>query len=233
MAQRFSALYVVSALLATSSLLASAALVYDPDPLVTGAAGLVAIGLLLYTLIAVAGILLARAPWARWLGVGVTIGALVVIAIAGFDSASKIAALAVSLVAVAGLAGPWLSVWLRQKPGPEPQAVALPLTAVGAPLAVGLAAWSGLTIGALVVAALGPFAAWGYARSFRWGLWFLRIGYPLVAAAAALQLSAPAAILLAGHGIVVALLAWTRQASRAQRPTATPLPEPRHRKRTS
>jgi len=233
MAQRFSALYVVSALLAASSLLASATLVYDPDPLVTGAAGLIAIGLLLYTLIAVAGILLARAPWARWLGVAVTTGALVVIAIAGFDSPWQIAALAVSLVAVAGLAGPWLGVWLRQRPGPEPLAVALPLTAVGAPLAAGLAAWSGLTIGAVVVVALGPLAAWGYARAFRWGLWFLRIVYPVVAAAAAIRLSTPGAILLAGHGIVVALLAWAPQASRAQRPTGTPLPEPRHRKRAS
>jgi hypothetical protein len=234
MSRRITAPYLISSLLAASSLLSAAALLLDPDPFAPGAAGLIAIGLLAYTVIAVAGMLLVRAPWARWLGLGATIGAVVVTAITGFDSARALLVIGASLVAVAALAGPWLTVWLRQRPGtgPEPKAVALPLVALGAAPVAGFAAWSGLSAPVLLAAVLGPVAAWGYSRARGWGLWTLRVAYPITAVVAATQVGWAGAILFAGHGLVVAFLAWSPEASRAQRPIGATLPAPRYRRRT-
>ena len=220
---------VISGVLTGSSLWSAAVLLSDPDPFAIGAAALISIGVLGYTLIAVAGILLVRAPWARWLGLSTTIGVLLITAITGFDSAWAYLAIAVSLAAVAGLSGPWLKVWLRQRPGtgPEPKAVALPLIATGAPLVAGLAAWPGLTALVIAAAMLGPVAAWGYGRAWRWGLWALRIAYPVMAVAAGAQVGWPGGLLLGGHGVVVSVLAWSAEASRAQLPIGTTLPAPR------
>ena len=231
---RISAPYVICGILTGSSLLASAVLLSNPDPFAPGAAALLAIGIVMYTLVAIAGILLVRAPWARWLGLGTTIGALLLIAFTGFETAASIAGVVVSLVAIAALSGPWLKVWLRQRPGtgPEAKAVALPLIALGAAPVAGLAAWSRLTPLVGLVALLGVVAAWGYARAWRWGLWALRIAYPVAAAAAATQLEWQGAVLLVAHGAVVGALAWSPEANRAQLPIGGTLPAPRYRKRT-
>lgn len=234
MVRRLSSPYVICGVLAGSSLLSSAVLLLDPEPFAPGAAALIAIGLLAYTVIAVAGVLLVRAPWARWLGLGASVGFIVAIAVAGFDSAWSVLAIGVALAAVAGLAGPWLTVWLRQRPGlgPEPKAVALPLVALGAAPVAGVAAWSGLSPAVILAAVLGPVAAWGYSRAWSWGLWALRIAYPIAAAVAATQLGWGGAVLIVGHGLVVAFLAWSQEASRAQRPIGAALPAPRYRRRT-
>jgi hypothetical protein len=234
MAQRPTAPYIISSLLAASSLLASLALLFDPDPFASGAAALIAIGLLGYTVIAVAGMLLVKAPWARWLGLGATIGAVVVTAITGFDSPWVLLIIGTSLIAIAALAGPLLTLWLRQRPGagPEPKAVALPLVALGAAPVAGFAAWSGLSAPVLLAAVLGTVAAWSYSRAWGWGLWALRAAYPITAVVAATQVGWAGAILFAGHGLVVALLAWSPEASRAQRPIAAAFPAPRYRRRT-
>lgn len=231
---RLSAPYVISGVLTASSLLSAAVLLADPDPLVTGAAVLITTGIVIYTLIAISGILLVRAPWARWLGLGTTIGALILTAITGFGSAWAYLAALASLGAIAGLSGPWLRVWLRQRPGmgPEQKAVALPIIALGALPVAGLAAWSGLTWLVVAAALLGPLAAWGYARAWRWGLWALRLGYPLVAIGAAAQVGLPGGLLLGAHAAVVAVLAWSAEASRAQLPIGGTLPAPRYRRRT-
>lgn len=229
---RVTAPNVASALLAASSVSFSVALIVGPDPFATGSALLLVTGVWLYTLIAIAGILLVGAPWARWLGLGTTIAALVFTAITGFESGLAIVAIGIGLAAVAGLAGPWLTLWLRQQAGtgPEPKATALPLVALGAPVVAGIAAWHGLTVGVAIAAVLGPVAAWGYARSDGWGLWVLRIAYPLTTAIAAFQLEAPGAALVFAHGLAVAVLAWSKAASRAQRSIAGPLPAPRYRR---
>ncbi len=234
MPQWITAPYVVSALFAWSSLLTTTLLVFDPEPFSPGSAVLIALGLLAYTVIALVGILLVRAPWARWLALATTLGALVIAAVVGFDSALAVASAVFSLTAVAGISGPWLTLWLRRRPGtgPEPSAVALPLLAVGAAPIVGFVSWSGLAITAVVVAVLGPLGGWAYARALRWGLWVLRLGYPVAAVIAAAQLGLAGATLLTLHAAVVAVLAWSPEASRAQRPISARLPAPHPRRRT-
>lgn len=231
---RASAPYVVSGLLAGSALGLTLVLLIDTEPLTPGAALLIAVGVWLYTVVAIAGILLVRAPWARWLGLGTAIAVAVAIAVAGFDSAAAILTAAVSLAAVAGLAGPWLTVWLRRQPGmgPEPGAAALPLVAIGAPLVAGIAAWNGPTISVAIAAVLGVVGASAYARADRWGLWLLRLVYPIAAVVAGVQLGLAWGALLVAHGVAVTLLAWSRQASRAQRSIGAVLPAPRYWKRT-
>ena len=210
-------------------------LAIDPDPFAPGAALLIAVGVWVYTLVSIAGMLLVRSPWARWLGLGVAVLIALVLAVTGLDSPGTILALVVSLGAVAGLAGPWLTVWLRQRPGtgPEPKAVALPLVAIGAPLVAGIAGWDGPTIAALIAALVGVVGGASYARSDRWGLWLLRLAYPVVAIAAGWQLGVPWGLLLIGHAGAVFGLAWTREASSAQRSIGSTLPAPRYRKRPS
>jgi hypothetical protein len=232
MPQRITAPYIVSTLFAASSLLTTTLLAIDPEPFSPGSAVLIALGLLAYTVIALVGILLVRAPWARWVALATTIAALVIAAVVGFDSALAVASAVVSLTAVAGISGPWLTLWLRRRPGtgPEPRAVALPLLAVGAAPVVGFASWSGLAITAVVVAVLGPLGGWAYARALRWGLWVLRLGYPVAAVVAATQLNLAGATLLILHATLVAVLAWSPEASRAQRPISARLPAPRPRR---
>lgn len=232
--QRINPPIVTSALLAGSTLLLTALLLTDPAPFAPGSAALVAAGAWAYTLVAAAGVVLVFAPWARWLGLATAIGGLVVAAVVGAGSVLGVAMTVVGLAAVAGFAGPWLKLWLRQRPGsgPEPRAVALPVVALGAPIVCGLAAWSGPSIAVVAAAIIGPVAAWAYARSLWSGLWALRLVYPIAAAIAAVGLSVLGAAVLVAHAIAVAWLAWSPAAARAQRPVGGALPAPRHPKGT-
>jgi hypothetical protein len=230
--QRINAPTVVSALLATTTLLVTALLLTDPEPFAPGSAVLVTAGAWAYSLVAIAGVVLVFAPWARWLGLGTVIGELIVAALVGFGTALGVAVVVAGLAAVAGLSGPWLTIWIRQRrgTGPEPLAVALPVVALGAPIVCGLVAWSGPSVAVVVAAVIGPIAAWAFARSMWSGLWALRLVYPIAAGIAAFGLSLVGAAALVAHGITVAVLAWSPAAARAQRPVGGPLPAPRYRK---
>ena len=231
--QRVTAPSIIAGLLALSMLSFSLVLIDDPGPFAPGSALLIAIGSWSYALIAIAGMLLVRAPWARWLGLGTAAGTLVVVAAIGFDSGLAFLAIGTALIAIFGLAGPWLTGWLRQRPGtgPEPAAVSLPLVAIGAPAVAGIAAWDGLAAAVVIAAIVGPVAAWAYGRSLITGLWTLRVVYPIAAGVAAMQLEPAGAALMIAHGASVAVLSWSRAASRAQRSSGGPLPAPRSRKR--
>ncbi len=69
---------LISGLFATAQILWSMRLAIEPDPLTVGAALLLISGIVVYTVISVVGILLVRAPWARWLALYTTVVTLVV-----------------------------------------------------------------------------------------------------------------------------------------------------------
>lgn len=228
----------VSAPLVIAGLFASAELAWvihlglSPDPFSPGAAALMIGGVVVYTSIALVGMLLVRAPWARWLALGITSATLVAGSLGGISDALSLGAVILSLLAVGGLAGPWLRIWLRHRPGAgtDAAAVALPLAAIGALPIAGLASIDATSPATLVLAFTGPALAWAYARGFRWGLWGLRVALPIAAIVAALASDGWASFaLLFAFGLVVTALAWLPGASDALSPVQAPLPPPRPR----
>lgn len=230
MERQVSAPLIIAALFAAAELAWVISLGFSPDPFSPGPAALVIAGAVVYTAIAVVGMLLVRAPWARWLALFVSVTTLVVGALGGISDALSVGAVALSLLAIGGLAGPWLRIWLRQRPGAGAgtAAVALPLFAIGALPLAGMASVDAATPAALVLAAAGPVLAWAYARGLRWGLWGLRVALPTAAAAAALASDgwAPTAAFVA-FAVGDAILAWSPGAADALSPVQAPLPPPR------
>lgn len=225
---------LISGLFATAQILWSMRLAIDPDPFTVGAAVLLISGIVVYTVIAVVGILLVRAPWARWLALYATVVTLVVGTLGGVGSFLSIAATAMSLFAVGGLTGPWLRIWLRQRPGAgiDPAAVALPLLAIAALPLAGLASPEGLTVPAVATALLGPVLAWAYARALPWSIWAFRIVDPLLAIVAAFAAGGWGAVAFVVYGVAVSALAWSPGARDALSPVQASLPPPRVRPET-
>jgi hypothetical protein len=232
MERQINAPLVIAGLFAAAELAWVIHLGSSPDPFARDSAALVIGGAVVYTAIAVVGILLVRAPWARWLALIVTVATLVVGATGGIADGLSFAAAALSLLAIGGLAGPWLRIWLRQRPGAGAgsAAVALTLLAIGALPLAGMVSVDGTTPAALVLAFAGPVLAWAYARGFRWGLWGLRIAIPMAAVAAAIAASGRAnSVAFIAFGLGVAVPAWTPGAADALAPVQAPLPPPRPR----
>lgn len=226
----------VSALVALSGLAWAVHLALDPDPFAGSSAIVIAAGIVVYTIIAVVGILLVRAPWGRWiafatLGAGLTVGI-----VTGFDDAAALVGSSLSLLAVGGLSGPWLRVWLRQRPSataPEPKAALLPLAALALLPLTGFVSPEGLGPALAVLAVSAVVLAVGYARAGASALWGLRLALPVLTFWAALGLTAVGAVVLLTAGTGVVWLAWTPSARRAIRKPAPPLPAPRRKPKPS
>lgn len=204
------------------------------DPLDGSSALAVAFGFVLATTIASAAMMLARAPWGRWLAVGTVGGGLAWAAAAGGGAAVWVW-VAASFAALVALLGPWLRVYLRRRPSASPigwEPVALGLGAAGLTPLVGLASPEGLAITHGLLAGAGLFFGWGYIRAEMWGLWGLRL---VLVPAALLTLPATppagAAVLLAWSAGLTAL-AWTRAAGKALGTPAPVLPAPRPPKKS-
>lgn len=221
-------LLIISALFATSELLWSIRLTISPDPLSPGSSALVVAGIVIYAVIATVGMLLIRAPWARWLALTTAICTLV---IGSFGGATPLAlvATAVSLVAIGGLAGPWLRISLRQRPGAGAGtvAVALPLAAIASLPLAGLASHESPEAPVLALAIAGPTLAWAYARGFVVGLWGLRTVVPVLAVGAAIPAEPWSTSAFLIYGAAVGVLAWSPRAREALSPVHAPLPPPR------
>ncbi len=220
---------IITGLFGFAELLWCVALSAHPDPFSPGSALLVVTGIVAYTAIATVGILLVRASWARWLALGTTVVTLVVGSLGDPYDAVSIAATVGSLIAVGGLVGPWLRIWLRQRPGAGagPITVALPLAALaGLPLA-GISTPNALSAPALAVAFAGPILGWAYARALRWGLWGLRVVLPTLAIVAAAVAGGWGTAWLLAYAAGVAAIAWMPGARDAQIPVQAPLPPPR------
>ena len=134
--------FVVASLVAVAGLGWATLLLVDPEPFAPSSAVAIAAGLVIYTVVAVTGILLVHAPWARWLAMGVVVAGSVLGAAVGFRLASWVVLL-ISAAAAMGLAGPWLDVWLRKRPAANAvggRVTAMLLGAIGIVPLVGLAA---------------------------------------------------------------------------------------------
>lgn len=224
--------YLIAALVALSGMTWATHLALDPYPFAASSAAAIAVGLIIFTLIAVAGILLVRARWVRGLALSVIAVGLGIGVITGFDTLA-FAAAAFSLAALVGLIGPWLDVWLRRlssPDGPGPRPTILVLGALGIVPLVGFAAPQGLAAAHVVLAAAAAVLAWAYARAWQWGLWGLRLALPVLGIWAGLSSPWPGAVLIALWVTAVLALAWSREAARAIADPTPPLPAPRPRR---
>lgn len=200
----------------------------------SSSAALIAFGLVVAGLTSLAGLLLARSPWARWTLIGTVIVAM---GLASLDSSPLTwATLAVGAFALVGLFGPWLRLWIRHHTitdAPGPTVVFLLSVGPAAPLFVGLCtAWSGADPLSWLLACTTLAASMLYGRGSSFGLWILRLAVPLIGVGAAVT-AGPLGGALIGVGVVaVTVAAWLPAARKTTTVIAPVLPEP-VRRRTS
>ncbi|MEX1280152.1 MAG: hypothetical protein AB1Z55_05475 [Acidimicrobiia bacterium] len=197
------------AVLAAGGLWATAFLLEPSLP--AGTRWLLGIGAWLWTLVALTGLLVARARWAVRLGLGVA--ALAVPGVALVD-----APVLVGLGAGAAAASVWTLLGAgtaarvrpdRAADAPPDDAVVLMAVLVSGPLAAGLASLDGgphpVTV---AMGAIAPILAWWFGRISGPALWTARVGFPALALAAAVSEGLPWGIVAVVHGAVVAWYAW-------------------------
>jgi hypothetical protein len=192
------------------ALLAVVALIVDPGSLDAIALLLIGLGLLGTATVSVIGMLLVGGIWALWMARLVAAMCLAVAVIRPVDWWWW-ALVATTATTACLLFLPIPTVRARRVPsalGPPPRAVATPLLLVAAPFAIGLAAWGSSNTMTLVVGLTAPLAALWYSRVLPGGLIGIRLAWPALALAAAPTQSLPAAGILIGLAVAVAILAW-------------------------
>jgi len=182
--------------------------------LVTGA------GMVLLTVVAASGTLLARGRWAgptdaaialTWIG----------IAVASPLRALSIAVLTVAAGALTASLGPWLRRWLRHLPradGPPPAAVIVLLTLVATPTIIGLASTDGVGPGGIALSVWSVALAFGLARLVSGSLAAVRVLHPVASIAVAVEAGLPGAVAVVAAGVTAAALAWRREVGLAIAP---------------
>lgn len=224
--------FLIAAVVMLAGLAWTIQLVVSPDPWAADAALAIAIGTLTLSIATMTGLLLSRGRWTRYFAGGLVVAELAIALVAELGP-WLIAAVVLSGLALAGLGGPWLDGWLRQRPaagspGLEPLVLAIGAFAV-VPM-VGIAAPAGLEPAHGWAGALGILFSWGYIKGGPWALWGLRLAMPLALILAAVASPLWGAILLTGTGGVLGYLAWTAAARLAVDPLPTNLPAPRARR---
>lgn len=180
---------------------------------------LLAVSLWIATVVALTGMLVARARWARRLGLGVTAaqGALALLIAPG---AWWGVALILSAVTAVSLGGPWLDGIIRGRPsasGPPTRAVLLPLILIGVPYLLGYSDAAGVE--ALIVAVAALVTAFWFIRILPGAVAAVRIIWPALALGLAFSMGWwPAGITTAAAAVAVATLAWHSSVRNAVHP---------------
>ncbi|MBI5157416.1 MAG: hypothetical protein HZA58_05305 [Acidimicrobiia bacterium] len=221
--------FVIALLVAAACVAGIVTLALAPAPLAGSSAMLFTAGMALATLIVVAGLLLARGRWARYLGMvlgatWIAVGALV-------ESGAGYGLIALGAAALASTAGPWLGRWLRhlaRADGAPPAAVVALLTLVLTPAASAIAAPSGIHGATWGFSAWSVVLALALARIIPGSLSAARIAHPIAAAVTALFVGLPEGAAAAVSGVVVALMSWRRDVSLAVVPIVA-IGSPAHR----
>lgn len=160
------------------------------------------------TVVALTGMLVARARWARRLGLAVAAahGVVAVITSPGFWWWTALTATAATAVSIAG---PWLDGIVRGRPsasGPPPRVVLIALVVLGLPFGLGVTAADDL-VGTIVgLSAL--VAGFWFVRTLPGALVAVRIIWPAIAIGLAYPMGWPASAVAVFAGIAVGVLAW-------------------------
>lgn len=216
---------VVAAFVTLASLTGTLLLVVGTTPYVPSSAALAASGLLILTVVGLAGMLVANARWSRPVLLA-ALGAWLAVAAASPLTAASIALVGAAAAALAALAGPWPGRWLRRTPslqGPSPVMASVLLLLVATPAAAGLALPSEAPVTVWAWSAWSLALALALARRVGAALIGVRLLHPLSALAAAWLAPLPAPLLLPALGLATAALAWRREVRHAvTAPTVTP-----------
>lgn len=192
---------------------------------------MILVGILGIALAGLAGLILVRAPWSRWVLGG---SVAVAIALASIDGGFWFwAALAIGSVAIAALAGPWLVLWVRQQPVAEPLGpvpVSLMASAGIAPILVGISSHEGVGVPHWMLVIVVMVSAWAYGQGLPFGIWGLRVAVPIFGAVAALRTNSYGDAVIAVGAGVITILAWLPQARQVTAVITPPLRAPIQRK---
>jgi hypothetical protein len=205
----------------------AATLATDPGTLDPAATVIVLAGMVVAALTAYVGLVLVRAPWGRWSLLASVVAGLMLASVAGgwmfwLD-------LALAGVAVVGLAGPWLRLWVRHAPvvdAPGPAVIALIAIGPITPLFVGVAALQDLHPMHLVVIVVTMASSWAYGRGISLGIWGLRTAVPLTGLVAVAVTLWPGSLVLGSGVLASTAIAWLPHARRATAVITAPLPAP-------
>ncbi|MEA2000936.1 MAG: hypothetical protein U9N84_03490 [Actinomycetota bacterium] len=223
--------FLISALVMITGLAWTLHLVVSPHPWAVDSALAIAIGTLIYSIVAMAALLLGRGRWTRYFAIGLVTAEMFIATVADFDG-WLIAGLILGGFSLAGLGGPWFKGWLRERPAAGAPAIQPILLALGGfamvPL-VGLASPDGLQPAHGIAGAVGILLSWTYLKGSTWALWAFRFLMPLVAMAAALASPWGGAVLLIAAGTGLLYLAWLPVARLAVDPLPASLPAPKKR----
>lgn len=213
-----------SPLLAVTPLVAAVAwtvaLIVDGGPFDSTSVFLICIGLLGMGAISVVGIIVAGGRWARWLGL-VVVGATALLAVVRPFDTLWVVGLVTTSLAGASLFLASVTSRVRKLPaaaGPPPMVVVVPLTLLGIPFVLGIAANDSTPWLTLVVGLTAPLAAFVYSRVLPGGLLAVRILWPALAIIAAYPMGSPGGFVSASLGVLVAALAWNPMVKTAFHP---------------
>lgn len=169
---------------------------------------LIAVSLWTVTVVSLTGMLVARARWARRLGLAVTAGQGGV-ALLTPPAVWWGAGLVVSAVVAVALGGPWLDGIIRGRPsasGPPARAVLIPLVLLGVPYLLGLTGAN--RVPALIVAATALIGAFWFIRTLPAALLLVRVLWPGLTLALAWPMGWPPGVTAAGVALAVGVMAW-------------------------
>lgn len=193
-----------------AALLWAVALAVDTGPLAPGSVLLIVTGLLAPATVGMVGVTVTGGRWAHRTLL-LVVAAMLLLAVVRPIDALWVIALAVTVLSGIALFSPALTAGLRKLPaavGLPARAVVLPLILIGLPFPLGVAAWSEVSPGTLVVGLSAPLAALWFARVFPGGLYVVRVIWPIMAIGLAFTQWLAPAIVSVVFGIAVAVLAW-------------------------
>lgn len=205
-----------------------AAFVLDPWQFSTSSVALIVLGMLMSTLVVLAGFLLVRSPWGRW-GLAAATSSAMILASAN-ESFAVLVVLVLGAVTVVALAGPWLRFWVRQQPAvdaPNPIATTLAAIAPVAPLIVGIGSYNSSHWTQWLAAITATSASFAYSRAIPGAVWALRIAMPATAVAAFAVSPLPWSLTIGLAGVGGTVAAWMPMARKTTAQPASKLPAPR------
>ena len=107
--------FLIAATVMLAGLAWTMQLVVSPEPWAADAGLAVAIGTLTLSIVAMTSLLLGRGRWTRFFAAGLVVAELTITLVAEVGP-WLIIAVVLSGLSLAGLGGPWLKGWLRERP---------------------------------------------------------------------------------------------------------------------